>query len=201
MIDTIIFDIGRVLVKFEWREYLDSFHFPAETTELLGKAIFLNPAWSEYDRGAFSDKEILKRLCAAAPGHEREVEMVFLQFPTCLSQLPHAIPWITSLKERGSHVYYLSNYAKTPREGSKEALSFMDLCDGGLMSYEIKRIKPDPEIYQALFDRYPIVPAHAVFIDDTEPNLTAAAQFGLHTILFHDYDQASAELEAILTAS
>lgn len=198
MIDTIIFDIGRVLVKFEWREYLAGFHFPKETEDILGRAMFLNPTWQEYDRGALSDEEILSLLFSAAPGYEPEILRVFEQFPSCLTQLPHAIPWIASLKERGYHVYYLSNYAETTRRKSLEALSFMSLCDGGLMSYEVKLIKPEPEIYQALFERYPITPEHAVFIDDTLPNLKAAEKFGLHTLLFQDYESAAAKLEQLL---
>lgn len=198
MIDTIIFDIGRVLVKFEWREYLASFHFPHETEDILGKAIFLNPTWHEYDRGALSDEEILSRLFSAAPGYDSEIRKVFEQFPSCLAQLPHAIPWITSLKKRGYHIYYLSNYAGTTRKKNSEALSFMSLCDGGLMSYEVKLIKPEPGIYQALLERYAIVPEHAVFIDDTAPNLETAKKFGLHTILFQDYESAAAKLEELL---
>lgn len=198
MIDTIIFDIGRVLVRFEWREYLSGLHFPKETEDILARALFLNPIWSEYDRGVLSDDEILSRFCLAAPGYEADVRRVFEDFSSCLTQLPHTVPWITSLKERGYHIYYLSNYAKTTRQKSLEALSFMSLCDGGLMSYEVHQIKPEPEIYQTLLERFPIVPERAVFIDDTAPNLTAAEKFGLHTILFRDYESASAELEQIL---
>ena len=198
MIDTIIFDIGRVLVRFEWKEYLDSFHFPAETADILAKAIFLNPAWQEYDRSALSDEEILRRLIQAAPDYEKEIRTVFEQFPSSLTLLPHTVPWITSLKERGFSVYYLSNYADTTRKKSGDALSFRKLCDGGLMSCDVKRIKPEPEIYQELLDRFAIVPDHAVFIDDSKPNLEAAQKFGLHTIHFQDYESASAELERLL---
>lgn len=198
MIDTVIFDIGRVLVKFEWKEYLAGFHFPRETEEILGKAIFLNPAWQEYDRGVLSDEEILSLLCFAAPGYEPEIRKVFEAFPSCLSQLPYAVPWISSLKKRGYHVFYLSNYAETTRRKNPEALSFLPLCDGGLMSFEVKLVKPEPEIYQTLFERCHIVPEHAVFIDDTAPNLETARKLGLHTILFKDYESAAAGLEELL---
>lgn len=198
MIDTIIFDIGRVLVKFEWREYLASFHFPPETEKILGKAMFLNPVWQEYDRGALPDEQILSLLSLSAPGYEAEIRTVFEQFPSCLVQLPHAVPWISSLKKRGFRVYYLSNYAETTRRKNPEALRFMELCDGGLMSYEVKLIKPEPAIYEALFDRFSIIPEHAVFLDDTRPNLDAAEKFGLHTVLFRDYESAAAELDRLL---
>ena len=198
MIDTIIFDIGRVLVKFDWQEYIASFHFPKETADILGRAVFLISAWPEYDRSALPDEEILTRLCLAAPGYEKEIRLVFDNFPSSLSLLPHAIPWITSLKKRGFHIYYLSNYAETTRRKNPDALAFIPLCDGGLMSCDIKHIKPEPEIYQALLTRFQINPENAVFIDDSMPNLEAAKEFCLHTILFENYPSASAQLERLL---
>lgn len=198
MIDTIIFDIGRVLVKFDWREYISSFHFSKETEDILGKAIFLNPVWQEYDRSALPDEEILARLCLAAPGYEKEIHLLFDNFPSCLALLPHAIPWITSLKKRGLRIYYLSNYAETTRRKNPDALAFIPLCDGGLMSCDVKHIKPEPEIYQALLTRFQICPENAVFIDDSAPNLEAARKFHLHTILFEEYASASAQLEHML---
>lgn len=201
MIDTIIFDIGRVLVKFDWQEYIAGFRFPKETADLLGQAIFLNPAWQEYDRSALPDEEILAHLFLAAPGYEKEIRLVFEHFPSSLALLPHAVPWITSLKKRGFRIYYLSNYAETTRRKNPDALAFIPLCDGGLMSCDVKHIKPEPEIYQALLTRFQICPEHAVFIDDSAPNLEAAREFHLHTILFEDYPGASAQLEHLLTLS
>ncbi len=198
MIDTIIFDIGRVLVRFDWKEYIDSFSFDAETAQTVGAAIFQSPVWNEYDRGSLSDEEILSLLCANAPDYKDEICMVFEQFPSSLEELPHTMPWITSLKEQGYKLYYLSNFPKTPREKCGDVLRFTNLCDGGVMSYEVHLTKPEPEIYQALLDRYPIDADHAVFIDDLEKNLTAAEAFGLHTIQFTDYESTSAKLNTLL---
>ena len=38
MIDTIIFDIGNVLVDFAWETYFESFHFPKEMLIRIAKA-------------------------------------------------------------------------------------------------------------------------------------------------------------------
>lgn len=198
MIHTIIFDIGRVLVKFEWREYLAGFHFSPEAEKAIGKAMFLNPVWQEYDRGALPDEEILALVYQSAPRYKEEIRNVFEQFPSCLELLPHAIPWIKDLKERGYRIYYLSNYAQTTRLKNPEALSFLPFCDGGLFSYEVKLVKPEPAIYRELFSRFSIVPEQAVFIDDTLGNLEAAETFGLRTVHFKDYASASASLDALL---
>ena len=52
-IKNVVFDIGEVLVKFNWREYLKSFGFSKETEEDLGQIIFQSAVWDERDRGLF----------------------------------------------------------------------------------------------------------------------------------------------------
>ena len=198
MIDTIIFDIGRVLLRFEWPEYLSSFSFDKQTYDKVASVIFASSNWNEFDRSAITDQEVLSLFIKDAPEYAKEIRMVFEGFPSSLKMFPYTLPWLTSLKERGYQLYYLSNYAKTTREKSASELRFLDLMDGGLMSYEIHKVKPDPAIFQALFSRYSIRPEHAVFIDDSPVNRDAALNLGLHTILFQDYETASEQLESLL---
>lgn len=198
MIDTIIFDIGRVLLRFEWPEYLSGFSFDDKTYDAVARVVFASPNWNEFDRSAVTDQEVLSLFIREAPEYENEIRMVFENFPSCLKMFPYTLPWLTNLKERGYRLFYLSNYAKTTREKSASELRFLDLMDGGLMSYEIHEVKPDPAIFQALFSRYSIDPKHAVFIDDSPVNRDAARKLGLHTVLFEDYATASEKLDTLL---
>ena len=71
--------------------------------------------------------------------------------------------------------------------------------DGGLFSYEVKQVKPEPEIYRSFFSRYPqVLPGESVFLDDRPENIRAAAAFGIEGILFQSREQAANELEALL---
>ncbi len=198
MIHTVIFDIGRVLVKFEWREYLEGFHFDAETEAAVARATFGNPLWAEFDRSSVPDEALLRQMIALAPEHEREIRLVYDHFPASLVQFPYTVSWITSLRERGFKVYYLSNYPASVRDRNPKPLDFLPLCDGGILSCNVHMIKPEPGIYQTLFDQYHIDPAHAVFIDDSERNLAGARAMGLNTIQFIDHEQAVRDLEALL---
>ena len=78
------------------------------------------------------------------------------------------------------------------------ALSFLPLVDGVVFSYKELVIKPDKEIYDIICSRYDINPEEAVFLDDTEKNIVAAREFGLHGIHFKSYEQSKAELEELL---
>ncbi|MDE6185478.1 MAG: HAD-IA family hydrolase, partial [Lachnospiraceae bacterium] len=79
-----------------------------------------------------------------------------------------------------------------------EALDFLEETDGGILSYQVKLIKPSPEIYQLLCSRYGLQAEECVFIDDTVKNVEAAIKEGMKGITFHTLDQVKEELEKLL---
>ena len=79
-----------------------------------------------------------------------------------------------------------------------EALDFLPYTDGGILSWKEGLIKPQPEIYALLLERFQLIPQECVFLDDTAKNLDAAKEFGIHTILYQNQEQAYGELEALL---
>ena len=75
--------------------------------------------------------------------------------------------------------------------------SFWDVFDGGVISCHLHLIKPEPAIYTYLLETYRLDRDETLFIDDTEINLTAAAQLGIQTIHFEHPAQCEAQLKAI----
>jgi putative hydrolase of the HAD superfamily len=73
----------------------------------------------------------------------------------------------------------------------------MNYVDGGVISYEVKAIKPEPVIYQTLIDNYGINPTEAVFLDDLLINLEGAKPFGFHTIQVKNHEQTLEELRRL----
>ena len=199
MINTIIFDIGNVLADFTWREQLESLGYSGTLFERIANASILSDAWNEYDRALLSDDEIIQRFVDNDPEIEDDIRRCFASKKGMVTRNDYAIPWIKELKQRGYKVLYLSNFGKSAEIECAEALDFMPYMDGGILSHREKLIKPMPEIYQLLIDRYELNPKECVFIDDTEKNLTGASGFGIHTILFKNFEQAKEELEKILS--
>lgn len=195
MIKTIILDIGNVLAEYNWKAYLDTFSYPEETKKILGDTLFLSPQWNEFDRGALSYEELVELFIRKAPDYEQEIRDVLKGVGGCIHQFEYAIPWITTLKKAGYHVYVLSNYGEYMYEHTLEALSFLEYTDGGILSYREKMIKPEPVIYQTLLKRYNIKPDEAVFLDDSLPNVEAAKALGIHAVHFTSYEKALRELK------
>ena len=67
MIDTIIFDVGRVLVNWDYESYLKRFAFGPEKTKAIAAATFESPYWRQFDRGILTPAEIVKRILLPRP--------------------------------------------------------------------------------------------------------------------------------------
>ncbi len=91
------------------------------------------------------------------------------------------------------------NYAITNFSAEK----FVDAClhfpflagfDGVIVSGEHKVLKPDPEIFHLLFERYGLKAQDCVFIDDVEKNVAGARAVGMHALHFTGPDQLRHDL-------
>lgn len=197
MIKNIIFDIGNVLSDFRWREFLRDKGFDNEMVERIGKASVLSPTWLEYDRGAWSDEEIMQAFIAADPAIERELHIAFDNVKNMVTIRDYAISWIQELKVKGYKVWYLSNFSHKTEVESGDSLAFLPLMDGGILSYREKLVKPEPAIYELLLERYGLVAKESVFLDDTLVNIKAAEALGIHGIHFTTKEQAEVKLRAL----
>lgn len=197
MITTIIFDIGNVLVDFCWEEYLDQFRFSPEIQARIANATVLNDAWNEFDRGNYSEEELIESFIRNDPDIEKEIRLICKDIHDMLRRCDYAIPWIEELHSMGKKVYYLSNFSEKAARECAHTIDFIPYTDGGILSYQEKVVKPDPKIYQILIERYHLVPEECVFLDDRKDNCEAAEKLGIHAIRFTTKENAIEELKKL----
>ncbi len=197
MIHTVVFDIGNVLMKFDYMPYIRSLLADEETVWRVNGAIWRSGFWNDLDRGEDTDTVFVKML-EAEPEYKKEIRLAFENVGQCMFKMEYAIPWIKDLKARGYQVLYLSNYSQHTMQANPGVLDFLPYMDGGIFSCEVHHVKPDAEIYRALCDKYQLNPAECVFLDDFEANIIAAQAFGMKAIRFESYEQAKRELEEML---
>lgn len=198
-IDTVIFDVGNVLVDYNWKKYLSSFGFDEEMNKTIAEAMFLNPVWDEADRGILTPDELSDAFVRNCPEYEKELRMLYETPGQTVFTLDYAKDWIRTLKKQGLKVYILSNYSERTFEQTKEQLDFLSLVDGALFSFQCHMIKPEKGIYQELTDRYHIIPNRAVFIDDRQKNVDGAREAGLQALRFTTYEDTRRALERLLS--
>ena len=199
MINTIIFDIGMVLVDFCWQDMLKNLGFEGETFEKVADATMRNPLWQDFDRGTWSTEELIRRFVANAPEYKTEIETVFQNMDKIVTLYDYSMDWIRQLKSDGYKVYILSNIPELVHlDNLDDKLRFLKEVDGAVLSYQEQLLKPERRIYEVLCERYGIVPEQAVFFDDKQENVEAAREFGLNAICFKGYEQGIEELDKLL---
>lgn len=198
MIKNIVFDIGNVLAGFHWQDYFHSFGYSEEVFEQLADATVRSPVWNEMDRGKMSDEELIAGFIANNPAVEKEIREIYANMRDMIVRYDYACPWLEELKGRGYGVYIISNFGETAFAECQGALDFLDKTDGAIISYQVKLVKPDYEIYHLLCRKYGLEERECVFIDDTAKNVETAKEIGMQGIVFQSLEQAKGELEKIL---
>lgn len=198
MIKNIIFDIGNVLGDFIWKQTYEGFGFPSDVIERVAKATVLSAEWNEYDRGVWTDEQIIDAFVKNDPSVEQEIRYTQDHLTGIVKKNDYAIPWLTELKSQGYGLYYLSNFSKRIQDVCEDGLSFLPLMDGGIFSYKVHQIKPDREIYETLLRTYKLIAEECVFIDDREENVLAAKALGFSVIQFQNEIQARNELNRLI---
>ena len=196
MIDTIVFDIGNVLVDWHWRKTFAE-QFGEALIEPLADATVRSPEWYELDRGALSEDEVVALLTKNAPEYAEQIDWIVRESHRLVTTFPYAADWLRDLKAAGYKVYILSNFSEFGYNRAKPGFTFLPYTDGALISYEARLVKPDPAIYAALCERFSITPENAVFLDDRAENTEAARAFGMHAITVESKAQADSALRAL----
>lgn len=194
-IDTVIFDIGNVLIDFCWRDAFRNMQLDEVQWKRLWAATIGNQLWNEFDRGIMTDEEIVASFIET----DSEIEPLIHDFfdnhyDEIVRKFDYADEWVDSLKSHGYKIYFLSNFSRRGFEVFDKELDFVKKGDGEVISYRVGMIKPNHDIYELLLEKYNINPKEAVFIDDTLNNIVAAGEVGLNTIHFQNREQAVEEL-------
>jgi 2-haloacid dehalogenase len=72
---------------------------------------------------------------------------------------------------------------------------FMSWFDGTVVSAYEGVVKPEPEIFRRLLERFELRPGSTLFVDDSPRNVRAARELGIQAVLF----ESPAAFEQVLT--
>ena len=198
-IDTVIFDIGGVLVGLGRFRFLEKRGLTGELAKRVMDATMRSEDWVQLDLNNLSEEEILHRFIRNDPEIEVEIRHMFADVHGIVTPREESLPWLRHVRDSGRKVLFLSNYSPKIMRECADALYFLPEMDGGLFSCDVHLAKPDPAFYQMLVHKYDLDPARCVFIDDLEANLAPAGEIGMQTIHFESLKQAREELDFLLT--
>ena len=190
MIRNMVFDIGNVLMDFRWKEYMRSLFGEDETLiQTINQGIWHNGCWAAMDKGEMDGAATLRSAVAFAPQYEKEIKLTLDSVAHAFHKFKYSIPWIQELKRMGLNVYYLSNYSAFSVAANPDVLDFIPYMDGGVFSFEVKAVKPEPEIYRCLCEKFGLKPEDCLFTDDVPANVNGAQACGFQGIVFEGYEK------------
>lgn len=183
---TVVFDLGAVLVDWNPRYlYRSLIADPDELERFLAEVT--TAEWNhEQDRGR-TWADAVAELSARHPEHEDLIRAYAERWPEMLGDaFPDTVAILAELRDAGVALYALTNWSAETFPIALERYPFLGWFRGIVVSGEVGAAKPEPAVYLALVERYGVVPANSVFIDDQPRNVLAAGSLGFAGIRFTD---------------
>ncbi|MBQ8536516.1 MAG: HAD family phosphatase [Clostridia bacterium] len=186
MIRNIVFDMGNVLRDFNPRLSTAPYIKDEEDACLVRDTVFGSNEWKLLDRGAITYEEAQRRWADRLPQRlHAPMAQVVAHWHEHMPEIPGMTALAKALQEKGYHLYLLSN-ASVRYDVFKELLGPLKYMEGAVVSAYYGYLKPEKELYQALFDRYQLKPEECFFIDDQPLNIQAGRALGMAG---HVFDQ------------
>jgi len=192
----VIFDLGGVLINFKPEEIIEkTFEHHKEKPWYLMDVIRAKE-FAEIDRGVLTPEQALHAIAPRFPydNFHNNYLTFFKAIVDGLEPLSKGVNILHNVRTKGFKTYILSNLFDTTHNRIS-AYEFLTLFDGAIFSYQVKLVKPDPEIYKTLLTRYNLQADECIFIDDLEPNIHGAQSVGIDGILCKDHDYVLEELK------
>jgi 2-haloacid dehalogenase len=196
-IDTIIFDLGGVLIDWNPRHlYRKMFGADHEAMEWF-LAHVCSPEWNLRQDAGRPWQEAIAEAQVRHPEHATLVSAYRERWEETMGgPIDGTVALLDELRGEPVRLLALTNWSAETFPIGRRRFPFLDWFEGIVVSGEEKLVKPDRAIYELLLRRYAIVPERAVFIDDSEANVVGARQAGLHAIRFRDPAALRRELAA-----
>ena len=180
----IIFDMGNVLINYDPERFVDRENLPAEDGALLLEAIFQAPEWPMMDAGELDEPDMEALVLPKLPERLHAVARKLLySWERPMEPIPGMAELITECKARGMGVYLLSNASRRQPEYWPD-IPGSEHFDGAVISALVRQVKPGPEIYRTLLERYRLRPEDCLFVDDVQQNVDGAVAVGMHAVRF-----------------
>lgn len=196
--DTVVFDLGGVLMEWEPRRLYRTFFEDDEEGMEHFLATVCTPAWNdELDRGLPFATGV-ERLTAEHPHHAALIAAYHARWEEMLGPpLDDAVAVLRDLRHAGVPVYALSNWSAETFPVARSRFDFIHWFDGVLISGDVGVTKPDAGIFDELCRRFGVDPSRSVFVDDRADNVEGARRYGFTGVLFVSGVSLRAELSAL----
>ncbi|MEH6714791.1 HAD family hydrolase [Parasphingorhabdus flavimaris] len=196
-IDTVIFDIGNVLYRWDLRclfaKLIDD---PEELDWFLAHVV--TPEWHfQHDAGRpFAD--MVAERSREFPEYSNHIRAYSRRFPESIpGPVEGMLDLVRALANRGVPLFAISNFGAESWAQFRPSAPIFDLFSDIVISGEEKLIKPDAAIYELALQRFSRRADQCLFIDDRPENIEAGEAVGIAGHHFTSATSLENELKAL----
>ena len=153
-IDTIIFDLGGVLIDWDPKKVYRTIFKTEKEIEWFFENICTND-WNENQDAGYPLAKATEELVAKHPEWEKEIKAFYGRWEEMLGgPIQETVEIYKQLKQNSSYKFYaLTNWSAETFPIALERYDFLHWFDGRLVSGEEKTRKPFLDFYQKLLDK------------------------------------------------
>ncbi len=194
----IVFDLGKVLVDFDYGIAADRIaarsNLSADKIQpLIEQSRFI----IDYESGRLTRREFFDGVCKTT-GFGGAIEEFSEFFAGIFTPIQLMIDLHAELRRRGFKTYIFSNTNDLAIEHIRQNFPFFQNFDGYIFSYEVGAMKPDGKIYEVMEATSGRRSAEIIYIDDRPENIEAGNTRGWKTILHDSPEESRATLQRFL---
>jgi len=183
----IIFDLFGVILSSSFKSSKDRlsglFNRPAEIIEPVYKK------WEKpFDLGKISAKTFWTNINREL-GTDINWRLLDKTVLDCLTPVPGSFELLNCFQDKAPLVL-LSNTRQEWFDYVNRKYNFSDYFVYKFLSYELKYVKPDPNIFYIVLNELSVKPEKIIYVDDNQENIRIAAGIGLKAFLFENAKQA-----------
>jgi HAD superfamily hydrolase (TIGR01509 family) len=204
----IIFDLGGVLIDWRPKDFLKAIF--VDQPEVLKKFAqgLVGNVKDEFEkigqsanRGTMTVNQFSQALAQSLDIDLHHAAYYVEQLPSYLVPIQQGLDILHKVKQAGFKLYILSNFPQEWFDPIEQQYDFFKLFDGGVISYRVGQVKPEPAIYHTLLSQYELVSGECLFIDDLPQNIEAGIACGIDGIVCSDHTYVAQELERLFVLS
>lgn len=185
-IDTIIFDLGGVLIDWNPKYvYNDVFNGDTQKVDWFLENICTHD-WNENQDAGYPLAQATEDLVKQFPDYTAEIKAFYGRWEEMLGgAISETVEILDKLiKSKKYKVVALTNWSHETFPIAQARYDFLQWFEGIVVSGEEKTRKPFEDIYHLTLNRFDINPESALFIDDNLRNIEAANALGINGIHF-----------------
>lgn len=194
MIKTVIFDLGRVLVDFDFmRGYRTMSEISGLEVDEVRRRFHASGIANEFESGQISEQEFEARtqnMLGTSIPHEQFEEIWFSVFLPGTIMPEEVVEGI----RRNHRTVLLSNTNAMHFRGLRQRYSILSHFDAYVLSHEVGAMKPLPEIYEAAIRAAGCQPGECFFTDDIAEFAEGARRHGIDAVQFTGAAQAMEQM-------